>query len=55
MEQNRTLWRSVVSGVAGMAALLGVYFVILASVSGWEFTVGCKARFEQEPEKYAKD
>jgi P-type Cu+ transporter len=39
MEQNRTLWRSVVSGVAGMAALLGVYFVILASVSGWEFTV----------------
>jgi Cu+-exporting ATPase len=31
--------RSVVYGVAGIAALLAIYFVILAAVSGWEFTL----------------
>ena len=31
--------RSVVYGVAGMAGLLGIYFLILAAVSGWEFTL----------------
>jgi hypothetical protein len=31
--------RSVVYGVPGMAALLAIYFVILAAVSGWEFTL----------------
>jgi Cu+-exporting ATPase len=38
---NRTMivWKSVAYGVAAMTALLGIYFVILAAVSGWEFTV----------------
>jgi Cu+-exporting ATPase len=29
----------MIYGIAGMAGLLGIYFVILAAVSGWEFTV----------------
>jgi Cu+-exporting ATPase len=33
------IWRSVIYGVGGTTALLGIYFVILAAVSGWEFTV----------------
>ena len=39
MNRARILWTSIIYGVGGMAALLGIYFVILAVVSGWEFTV----------------
>jgi len=31
--------RAIVYGVVGMASLLGIYFAILAAVSGWEFTL----------------
>jgi Cu+-exporting ATPase len=39
VNRARIIWRSVAYGVAAMTALLVVYFVILALVSGWEFTV----------------
>jgi P-type Cu+ transporter len=39
MNRARIVSKSIMYGVAGMAALLGIYFVILAAVSGWEFTV----------------
>jgi Cu+-exporting ATPase len=31
--------RAAIFGVAGTAVLLGIYFVVLTSVSGWEFTL----------------
>lgn len=31
--------RAIVYGVVGIASLLGIYFAILAAVSGWEFTL----------------
>lgn len=40
MMRYRIVWRSIVYGVGGMAGLLGIYFLILAAVSGWEFTLG---------------
>ena len=39
MKRNRIVWTSLVYGITGMAGLLGVYFVVLAAVSGWEFTL----------------
>jgi len=36
---NRIILRSLFWGMAGMAILLGVYFLVLTLVSGWEFTV----------------
>ena len=39
MSPVRIILKSAVFGIAAMTALLGVYFVILAAVSGWEFTV----------------
>lgn len=39
MNRTMIIWKSVAYGVAAMTALLGIYFVILAAVSGWEFTV----------------
>jgi Cu+-exporting ATPase len=39
MSPARIILKSAVFGIAAMTALLGVYFVILAAVSGWEFTI----------------
>jgi Cu+-exporting ATPase len=39
MYRNQIVWRSIVYGMTGMVILLGIYFGILAAVSGWEFTV----------------
>ena len=39
MSPAKVILKSAVFGIAGMTALLGIYFVILAAVSGWEFTV----------------
>jgi len=39
MNRAKIVLKSVIYGVAAMTALLGIYFVILAAVSGWEFTV----------------
>lgn len=39
MNRGRIIGRSIVYGVGATVALLGVYFVILGAVSGWEFTV----------------
>ena len=39
MNRTRIIWKSTVYGIGAMTALLGVYFVVLALVSGWEFTV----------------
>lgn len=39
MKPNRIVWTSLVYGITGMAGLLGVYFGVLAAVSGWEFTL----------------
>ena len=39
MSPAKIILKSAVFGIAGMTALLGIYFVILAAVSGWEFTV----------------
>jgi len=39
MNQRGIVRRSVLFGTAGMLTLLGVYFLILTAVSGWEFTV----------------
>jgi P-type Cu+ transporter len=39
VNRSRILGRSLIYGLVATAALLGVYFVILAAVSGWEFTV----------------
>jgi P-type Cu+ transporter len=39
LTRGRIIGRSIVHGVVATAALLGMYFVILAAVSGWEFTV----------------
>lgn len=36
---NRIILRSLFWGMAGMAILLGVYFLVLTLVSGWDFTV----------------
>jgi Cu+-exporting ATPase len=39
MNKGRIIQRSVLIGIVGMTALLGIYFVILAAVSSWEFTL----------------
>ncbi len=39
MKRNPIMSRAIVYGVVGMASLLGIYFAILAAVSGWEFTL----------------
>jgi len=39
MNRARIIWKSTVYGIGAMTALLGIYFVVLALVSGWEFTV----------------
>jgi P-type Cu+ transporter len=39
MNMGRMVARSVMLGIAGMAILLGVYFLVLTVVSGWEFTL----------------
>lgn len=41
MKVNRAgiILKAIGYGVAAMGVLLGVYFVILAAVSGWEFTL----------------
>jgi Cu+-exporting ATPase len=39
MYRNQIVWRSIVYGMTGMVILLGIYFGILAAVSGWEFTI----------------
>ena len=40
MNKRGIVRRSVLFGTVGMLTLLGVYFLILTAVSGWEFTVG---------------
>ena len=39
MNKRGIVRRSVLFGTVGMLTLLGVYFLILTAVSGWEFTV----------------
>jgi Cu+-exporting ATPase len=39
MNRDRLVLRSIIYGAAGMAVLLGLYFVILAAVSSWQFTL----------------
>lgn len=39
MQTAGTVGKSVIYGFFAAAALLGIYFAILAAVSGWEFTV----------------
>ena len=39
MNKGRIIGRSVLFGTVGMATLLGVYFLVLTAVSGWEFTL----------------
>jgi P-type Cu+ transporter len=39
MSKGKIIGRSIIFGLLAAAVLLGVYFVILAAVSGWEFTV----------------
>ncbi len=39
MNKGRMVGRSVMLGVAGMTILLGIYFLVLTAVSGWEFTL----------------
>lgn len=39
MKRNPIMSRAIVYGVVGIASLLGIYFAILAAVSGWEFTL----------------
>lgn len=39
MNETGMVWRSIVHGTGAMAGLLGIYFAVLAAVSGWEFTV----------------
>ena len=39
MSRARIIWKSAVYGIGAMTALLVIYFVVLALVSGWEFTV----------------
>ena len=39
MNKGAIIGTSILYGIVAAAALLGVYFVILAAVSGWEFTV----------------
>jgi len=39
VNRGRIIGRSIVYGLVASAALLGIYFGILAAVSGWEFTV----------------
>jgi P-type Cu+ transporter len=44
-QRHRIIRKSVLFGIAGMTTLLGVYFVILAAVSGWEFTASQFSEF----------
>lgn len=39
VNRARIISRAVIYGMTAMAALLGVYFAVLAVMSGWEFTV----------------
>lgn len=39
MGSYRIVLKSTAAGLAGTMALLGVYFLVLAGVSGWEFTL----------------
>jgi Cu+-exporting ATPase len=39
MNRRGTVQRSVLFGALGTLTLLGVYFLLLTAVSGWEFTV----------------
>ena len=39
MNKARIIGRSILLGIVGMTTLLGVYFVVLTAVSGWEFTL----------------
>jgi Cu+-exporting ATPase len=39
MNRTRIIWKSTLIGIGAMAALLGIYVVVLGLVSGWEFTV----------------
>ena len=36
---NKAILRSVTFGIIGFGGLLGIYFLVLAAVSGWEFTL----------------
>lgn len=39
MNEAKIIRKSVVFGIAGMAILLVIYFLVLTAVSGWEFTL----------------
>lgn len=39
MDRPNLIFKSSILGALGMAALLGVYFLVLTAVSGWEFTL----------------
>jgi P-type Cu+ transporter len=39
MSRAGIIWKSTAYGIGAMTAVLGIYFVVLALVSGWEFTV----------------
>jgi P-type Cu+ transporter len=39
MTRVRFFQESVVLGIVGTMALLGIYFIVLTAVSGWEFTL----------------
>ena len=39
MKKGQILGTAILLGVIGMTSLLGVYFVVLTAVSGWEFTL----------------
>ena len=39
MNKGRIIRRSVLLWIVGMTTLLGVYFLVLTVLSGWEFTV----------------
>lgn len=39
MNKGRIIGKSVIYGIVGMTTLLGVYFLVLVAVSGWEFTL----------------
>jgi P-type Cu+ transporter len=39
MNRAWTIFRSVIFAVTGMAALLGVYFLVLTTVSGWDLAL----------------
>ena len=40
MGRYRIILKSTAMGLSGTIVLLGVYFLVLTGVSGWEFTLG---------------